>query len=95
MSVLNDIGKKLGEAAEIAANKAKEVTEIAKLNSYISAEEKEINKIYCEIGKLVYEQSKDEAIGHFGKLCKDINESKEKIAEYKNQIEKVKSSSKG
>lgn len=92
MSTIDNIGKRISEIAEVAANKAKEISEIAKLNAYISSEEKQIEKMYIEIGKLVYEQTKDEAIGHLGELCKKINESKEKIDEYEEQIDKVKNS---
>lgn len=92
MSMFNNLGKKLGEAAELTASKAKQLSEIVKLNAYISAEETEIEVAYLEIGKFVYEQGKDQATGYLAELCGKIQESKGKIDEYKAQIEQVKNS---
>ena len=46
MAFLDDFGKKLSTAADLAVDKAKDLAEIGKLKLDIAAEEKEINNLY-------------------------------------------------
>ncbi len=56
MAFLENLGKKVGEAAQAAAKKSGELVEITKLNVNIGSEEDKIQKLYTQIGKSVYEK---------------------------------------
>ena len=45
MAFFNDIGKKIGSAAGATAAKAKDLAETTKLNSQVSDQEKQIEKL--------------------------------------------------
>lgn len=56
MAFLDNMGKKLGEAAQAAAKKSGELVEVTKLNVNINTEEDKIQKLYAQIGKKIYEK---------------------------------------
>ena len=78
------------EAAQTAAQKAKELAAIAKANISIYAEEDKIKKAEVELGKLYY---RDYAVGEemdaaeYLPWCQKIDESKALIAELKDRID--------
>lgn len=93
MAFLENLGKKVGEAAQAAARKSGELVEITKLNVNIGSEEDKIQKQYTQIGKSIYE--KYNAMGVVDDDVKEncetikvheqnIKASKEKILEVKN-----------
>ena len=82
-AVLNTIGTVAGKTrdfAEKAADKAKDVARIAKLNMELSSEKDNIQKAYLEIGKLYYETHKDSPDGFFVQLCDEINLASQNVA---------------
>jgi len=82
-AVLNTIGTVAGKTrdfAEKAADKAKDVARIAKLNMELSSEKDNIQKAYLEIGKLYYETHKDSPDGFFVQLCDEINLANQNVA---------------
>lgn len=82
-TVLNTLGTVAGKTrgfAEKAADKAKDVAHIAKLNMELSAEKDTIEKAYLEIGKLYYETRKDSPDGFFVQLCDEITLANENIS---------------
>lgn len=52
MAFWDNLGQKASETTVKAMQKAKEISDIAKLNSMISDEESKINSTYNQIGKL-------------------------------------------
>lgn len=56
MAFLENLGKRVGEAAQAAAKKSGELVETTKLNVNISSEEDKIQKLYTQIGKALYEK---------------------------------------
>lgn len=56
----SDLGKKLGDAAVATVSRQNELVEVTKLNAQIASEEKQINKLYAEIGKIVFEHDKED-----------------------------------
>lgn len=56
MAFLENLGKKVGEAAQAAAKKSGELVEITKLNVNINSEEDKIQKLYNQIGKTLFEK---------------------------------------
>jgi rubrerythrin len=90
MAFLNKIGKKIGNVAGSAADKAKDLAEITKLNSAISSEEKQIQQNYLEIGKLIFVHDKDNPNSPAAELCREILASQQKIEELKQKITEIK-----
>ena len=90
MAFLNKLGKAIGDAAGSATEKAKDFAETTKLNNAISAEEKQINQYFLEIGKLVFEQERNnpesplaDAFGKITDSLRNVEELKRKITEIK------------
>ena len=93
MAFLENLGKKVGEAAQAAAKKSGELVEITKLNVNIGSEEDKIQKLYTQIGKTVFEKysasgDADENVVENCEAIKvhehNIKALKEKILEVKN-----------
>lgn len=90
MAIFDKIGKKIGDVAGTAADKAKDLAETTKLNSAISVEEKIINHNYLEIGKIIFESEKDNPDSPVAEQIEKILSSQEKIAELKAKIAEIK-----
>lgn len=86
MAFLKNLGDKIGSAASSAAEKAKKMAEISKLNSAIGTEEKHINQAYFEIGKQTFELDKDNPASPVAELCQKILLSQQTIEELKQKI---------
>lgn len=56
MAFFENLGKKVGEAAQAAAKKSGDLVETTKLNVNINSEEDKIQKLYTQIGKTLYEK---------------------------------------
>ena len=90
MAFFNDLGKKLSDAAGTATEKAKDFAETTKLNSAISSEEKQINQYFIEIGKMVFNQDKDNPDSPAAELIGKIVNSLQNIDDLKKKIEEIK-----
>ncbi len=89
---LDDLGRKISEAAEIVEKKTGEVAGIVKLKNQIYTLEREINREYREIGKKVYEQYLEtkEVDESWRSLCETIAQEEILIDQYKGEIEELK-----
>lgn len=58
MPFFDNLGKKVGEAAQAAAKKSNELVEVTKLNMAVNSEEDKANKLYGEMGRKIYENYK-------------------------------------
>jgi len=90
MAFLDKLSKKIGDVAESATDKAKDFAETTKLNSAISAEEKHINQYFLDIGKLIFEQEKDNPDSPVAELISEINSSLHTIEDLKSKISEIK-----
>ena len=93
-AILNTLGTVAGKTrgfAEKAADKAKDVANIAKLNMELSAEKDTIEKAYLEIGKLYYETRKNSPDGFFVQLCDEITLANENIVKILSELDDLKS----
>ncbi len=90
MDFLEKIGDTLSAKGREAADKAKEVAEIASLKSQISTCEEIIKKNYLEIGRLYYEQYSDMPEELFEKPCRAIRNAKNGVEELQAKIKEVK-----
>ncbi|MDD5944375.1 MAG: hypothetical protein PUD43_01470 [Clostridia bacterium] len=90
MGFLDDMAKKVGTVAGEAGNKAKDVAGIAKLSAEIGSKERDIDKLFIEIGKKVYTDYKDilpdeikEMFGKIDAIKAEIDRLNDKIKEIK------------
>lgn len=90
MAFLDKIGKKIGDVAGSATDMAKDFAETTKLNSEISAEEKQINQWFLEIGKLIFENEKENPDSVVAEFIAKIKSSQQSIEELKRKIEEIK-----
>lgn len=91
MAFLNDLSKKLSEAAGDAAEKAKDAAGIAKLKAEIMVEQKKLQHGYAELGKLYYEMIRDQAAEESETAaCASIKEALDAIAGLEAKIETIK-----
>lgn len=92
MAFFDNLGKKVGEAAQSVSKKSGELVEITKLNMSINSEEDKIKKKYSEIGKKAYEiflQDPDSASA-FLEECEEISQSQSSIDDLKAKIMQAK-----
>ncbi|NCC67289.1 MAG: hypothetical protein EOM14_03700 [Clostridia bacterium] len=82
--------EKTKEFAGKAADKAKDVSKITKLNFEIKAAKETIEKAYAEIGKIYYETHKNAPADYFIQLCEEITAANERIEALEIEIDKVK-----
>ena len=90
MGFFDGLGKKILDAGQNTIEIGKEVADTAKINSMISEEEKKINSIYYQIGKLYASIHMYDGEEDFKGMLMAVQESEAKIAEYKKQIEDIK-----
>lgn len=81
-SVANEAGSKAKTVATEAGSKAKDVAGIAKLSAEVGSKEKDMAKLFVEIGKKVYESDRDS-------LPEELKEAVEKIDTIKAAIESL------
>lgn len=74
--------KKVSQTSQDAMKKTKEFTEIAKLNTQIAEEEKRLNKIYMNLGKLYYQMNGTNPDSSYADLCLAIEGSLKNIDHY-------------
>ena len=90
MTSFEDLKAKALDLAQAGAAKAKELTDIAKLNIANSAEEDAIRKAYIDLGKLYYAERGMTPEGAYVTLCDKITAAKQRIEENKAKIADIK-----
>lgn len=90
MAFWDNFSQKASETTAKAMQKAKEMSDIAKLNSMISEEETKINNTYYQIGKLYVAMHHQDYEEEFVGMVTTIREADEKIKSYKQQVQDIK-----
>ncbi|HOJ10140.1 MAG TPA: zinc ribbon domain-containing protein [Clostridiales bacterium] len=92
MAFFDNLGKKVGEAAQAAAKKSGELVEVTKLNMSISTEEDKIKKLYSKIGENTYAKfrSASEIDPDFIADCEEIESHEEAIKNIRAKIMEIK-----
>lgn len=90
MAFWDNLGQKASETTARAVQKAKEMSDIAKLNSMISEEETKINNTYYQIGKLYATMHSHDHEEEFAGMISSLEEAEEKIRSYRQQIQDIK-----
>ena len=91
MAFFDNLGKKISVVAGTAADKAKDLGEIAKLKAEILGIQSDINAALLELGRKTYEQSKSEAKGPYAADCAKITGLYDQIESLRARIALVKS----
>ena len=89
---LDDLGRKISEAAEIVEKKTGEVAGIVRLKNQIYNLEREIKRDYADLGKMVYEQYLETGIVDEALLpiCQGITKKEGLVEQYEGEIECLK-----
>lgn len=92
MSLFENLTKKVTETAKVAAKKSGDLVEVTKLNMNIGTEESKIEKVYTDIGKIVFEayNKGEETSECFKEHCEKIKASQEIIKQMKEKINELK-----
>lgn len=90
MVSFDNLGEFLRANSKKAVDVAKDAAAVAKIKADVKAEELKMHSTYAEIGKLFCEHASGEIDEVFLPLLQKIADSKEKIAELENELDKVK-----
>lgn len=90
MAFFEELGKKVSHTGQEAIKKTKNLADTAKLNSQIDTEEKAIKDSYSLIGKKYFEMNAGNPDENLADYVNTINEAYKKIADLREQINKIK-----
>lgn len=90
MAFFDNLGKKISAAAGTAADKAKDLSEIAKLKAEILGVQSDINSAMLDLGRKTYEQNKGNAEAPLAEECAKITGLYEQIEALRARIALVK-----
>jgi rubrerythrin len=90
MSIFDEIGRRIVETGQNAAQKTRGLSDTMKLNSMISEEERSIKNAFYQIGKKYCELFGKNPDQNFVQLISEIRDSMEKIQEYTDHIKQIK-----
>lgn len=92
MTSFEELRAKALDLAQVGAAKAKELTDVAKLNIANSSEEDAIRRAYIDLGKLYYAERGMAPEPAYAGLCEKITEAKQRIEENKAKMAEMKGS---
>lgn len=90
MAFFDNLSKRASETTAKAMQKAQELSEISRINSLISEEEKKINATYYQIGKLYVSVHGSDGEENFSGMVAAVLEGEQKINDYRRQIQNIK-----
>ena len=92
MDLVNVMRGKLSQAGQSTAQKAKDLSELAKLNAMVSGAEKQITELYGKIGYEVCRAYRDEPLPEAADLMEQVKELHQSIENWRQQIKALSSS---
>lgn len=90
MDFFNTLGEKIKDTSRSVADKAKEMTELTKLNSKISSAESKMKRAYYEIGKMYCDKHTGEIPEEYMPHLEIINSAKMEIEDLNRQMQMLK-----
>lgn len=90
MAIFDNLGKKITDKTQNVARGAKEFTDVARLNSLISDEQRKIAGLYDQLGKLYYQTAESDPDTALGRICLAIDASNQRIAKHNEEINQIK-----
>lgn len=85
-----EISKKVRKLGKDTVEEVQRMNEVRQLNGKVSDAKKQINKLYMEIGKKLYEQYREAPFEGFESEIRSINEKNDQIEQLREQIRVVK-----
>lgn len=89
MGFFDNVKNSLTETSQDLTQKAKDTTEIFRLNNVNKSKEKEIEKVMYQIGSMYYANYMEECVTKFPELAKQVQDLQAEIAANKEMIEKL------
>ncbi len=89
MGFLDNVLGKLNQASQTTVQKAKELSEIAKLNATIASAERQINDLYSKLGYEVYCAYNEEPLPEVEALINQLKELHQNIEDCRAQIKEI------
>lgn len=82
------VSKKTGEVVDVVAKKTEQTVEVTKIRSQISTMERNNERDYKDIGKMIFERYKKGEVvdAEFIELCESISEREDSIRKSKEEI---------
>ncbi len=90
MAFFENLGKKISDAGQGAAQQAKNFSEVTKLNGSISEKEKKISQLYLAIGEAYFAQHKDDPAAEEAEKIEDMKTLKVEIEKCRDESNKIK-----
>lgn len=90
MAFWEQMGKKISDAGQGAAQQAKNFSEVTKLNGSISEKEKKISQLYLAIGEAYYAQHRDDPAAEQLDKVEEIKTLAAEIERCRNEINRIK-----
>ena len=89
---LENLGKTISEKAEVVSKKTEDAVEIQKIKSQIRVMERNNERDFQDIGKIIYDRFKKGGVvdTEFVELCEAIEDREESIEAYKKQVAEIK-----
>lgn len=88
--IFDDLSKKITQTGQDAAQKAKDLAEITRINMQVDAQQKAVNEFCMHLGSKYFELYSDNPDEHLADICAKIKTAVDLIAELKGQIENIK-----
>lgn len=89
MAFLDSMKGKITNAGQSTAQKAKDLSGIAKLNAAVAEAEREISDLYGQIGYEVYRAYRDWPVPEAAELIEQVTQLHQRIADCKEQIKAI------
>lgn len=86
MAFFDDLGKKVTEAGQKTLQKTKDLSDTARLHAMISDEEKRINDMYFQVGRLYVSRHWTDYEADFSGMFGVIADADQKIRQYQKQL---------
>ncbi len=90
MALFDELKKKVVDATQTTVKATKDLAATTRLNAQVADEQRKIEGLYTQIGKLYFEQCDGAAEEPFAELCSAVNESNALIEKLKTEIQIVK-----
>lgn len=89
-NVFESVGKTINDASQSVVNKSKEISDISRLNSLISEEQRKIEGLYSLIGKKYFEVHPDSTEEGFSEMVSTIKASLAQLETYRENLQVLK-----
>lgn len=89
MALFDNMKNKISAAGQTTVQKAKDLTEISKLNNAISGAEARVRELYTTVGYEVYRAYYEKPLPEVAELIAEITQLHQKIEECKAQIDAI------